>query len=189
MLPSPCSLFCYSCVHRDLYSTHPKSALGSLRSCVTYTHRVVRVGRDLATKPPPLCYSNLRKDTHHIHLQNISHSFLIKWVLYAMRQYRLIIFLFSTSETKAMLIMFPSLPTVTFKTLLRPARMENTLLPSSPRRTLNCLPDSAAGSPAWERRHVTPLHKCDDLWLRRESTLSEPHAPWCRQAKERWMAL
>ena len=148
-------------------------------------HRVIRIGHDLVTKSLPLCYSNLRKDTHHIHLQNISHSFLIKWVLYSMREYRLIIYFFLTRETKATLITFPSLLTLTFKTLLRPARMENTLLPSSPRQTLNCLHDSAAGSPAWERRHVNPLHKCDDLWLRRESLLSEPHAPWCRQAKER----
>ena len=104
-----------------------------------------------------------------------------------MRQYWLIIFLFLMRETKETLIKFPSLPTATFKTLLRPARMENTLLPSLPRRTLNCLPGSAAGSPAWERRHVTPLHKCDDLWLRRESLLSEPHAPWCgRLRKDEW---
>lgn len=80
--------------------------------------------------------------------------------------------------------MASSLPIATSKTLLRSDRVENTLL-SVPQRTLNCSPDSAAGSLSWKGRHVTLLHKCDDLWLRKKSLLSEPHAPWCRQAKER----
>ena len=53
MLPSPCSLFCRSFVHRDLYSTHPKSTLGSLRSCVTYIHICLLQLSGEKSLPPP----------------------------------------------------------------------------------------------------------------------------------------